>query len=584
MPTSKPEKKEPKKPLSVTHPELAKEADGWDASTVVAGSNKKLQWICGQGHKWSTAVAARAIRKLGCPICSGQKILPGFNDLSTLHPEIARQAFGWDPKLISKGSNKKFEWICDLGHIWTSNVANRTRRGDGCTICSNHVTLPGFNDLATVFPDIARQADGWDPTLLAGQSSKKMNWKCDQGHRWRAQVASRTNMKSGCPICSGKVVLSGFNDLQTTNPKLALQAFGWDPTTITRASNKKMEWKCEEGHFWESTVNNRNANKNCPTCSGNQVLIGHNDLATTHPELANEAFGWDPETFTSGSSRSGPIDWRCSQGHIWKATIASRGSGNGCPVCAGQKVWPGYNDLATTHPEIAKQAYGWDPSTVMAGTDKKLDWICNLGHVWKVRGAERMGGSNCPICLGQKVLVGFNDLATTNPSVASEAFEWNPTTLTAGSGLKRKFKCEHGHTWVTAIATRTGFNKSGCPTCSKTGFDPSADGYLYFLMQEDWEMFQIGITNVPDDRLNRHKRNGWKVLELRGPMDGHLTQQWETAILRMLKKKGADLSNEKIAGKFDGYSEAWTKATFPVVSIKELMRLTDEFEESKLGD
>jgi hypothetical protein len=91
-------------------------------------------------------------------------------------------------------------------------------------------------------------------------------------------------------------------------------------------------------------------------------------------------------------------------------------------------------------------------------------------------------------------------------------------------------------------------------------------------------MFQIGITNVPDDRLNRHKKLGWDVLELRGPMDGHLIQQWETAILRMLKAKGADLSNPKIAGKFDGYSEAWSKSTFEAKSIKELMRLTEEFE------
>jgi hypothetical protein len=65
---------------------------------------------------------------------------------------------------------------------------------------------------------------------------------------------------------------------------------------------------------------------------------------------------------------------------------------------------------------------------------------------------------------------------------------------------------------------------------------------------------------------------------MRGPMDGHLTQQWETAILRMLKAKGADLSNAKIAGKFDGYSEAWSKSTFEVKSIKELMRMTEEFE------
>ena len=92
-------------------------------------------------------------------------------------------------------------------------------------------------------------------------------------------------------------------------------------------------------------------------------------------------------------------------------------------------------------------------------------------------------------------------------------------------------------------------------------------------------MFQIGITNFPEQRIATHQKNGWEVEELRGPMDGHLTQQWETAILRMLKAKGADLSNSKIAGKFDGYSEAWSKPTFPVESIRELMRLTEEFEE-----
>jgi len=91
-------------------------------------------------------------------------------------------------------------------------------------------------------------------------------------------------------------------------------------------------------------------------------------------------------------------------------------------------------------------------------------------------------------------------------------------------------------------------------------------------------MLQIGITNNPEKRLASHKKLGWDVIENRGPMDGHLTQQWETAILRMLKAKGADLSNKEIAGKFDGYSEAWSKSTFPVKSIKELMRLTEEFE------
>ena len=80
-------------------------------------------------------------------------------------------------------------------------------------------------------------------------------------------------------------------------------------------------------------------------------------------------------------------------------------------------------------------------------------------------------------------------------------------------------------------------------------------------------------------RLGNHRKLGWEVLELRGPMDGHLTQNWETAILRMFKKCGADLSNSKIAGKFDGYSEAWSKSTFHASSIKELFRLTEAYED-----
>ena len=72
-------------------------------------------------------------------------------------------------------------------------------------------------------------------------------------------------------------------------------------------------------------------------------------------------------------------------------------------------------------------------------------------------------------------------------------------------------------------------------------------------------------------------KNNWKEIEVRGPMNGHLTQQWETAILRMLKAKGADLSNSKIAGKFDGYSEAWSKSTFEVKSISSSQPLVGSF-------
>jgi hypothetical protein len=92
-------------------------------------------------------------------------------------------------------------------------------------------------------------------------------------------------------------------------------------------------------------------------------------------------------------------------------------------------------------------------------------------------------------------------------------------------------------------------------------------------------MFQIGITNVLQVRLDKHKRLQWELIDVRGPMDGLLAKEIESSILAMLKAKSADLSNAEIAGKFDGYSEAWSKSTFEAKSIKELMRLTEEFEE-----
>ena len=92
-------------------------------------------------------------------------------------------------------------------------------------------------------------------------------------------------------------------------------------------------------------------------------------------------------------------------------------------------------------------------------------------------------------------------------------------------------------------------------------------------------MYQIGITNDIDTRMYAPGLLGWKCVEYRGPMDALVCKEWESSILRMLKAKGADLSNNRIAGKFDGYSEAWSKSTFEASSIKELMRLTEEFEE-----
>ncbi len=436
--------------------------------------------------------------------------------LSVTHPELAKEADGWDPSLLSSGSRERVSWKCSNDHTWTTAINYRVQRRSKCPYCLNQKVWVGFNDFATTHPDLLVElvnSDGKD--FVAGSFARNLEWLCPKGHTYFSKPVYRTSKKQGCPICDGKRVLVGFNDLATTKPEIAAEAHKFDPTTLTSGSNKKVEWKCSMGHIFVASPHQRTGQSSgCAVCSGDQINIGVNDFETTDPNLALEAFGWDPKTVTRSSNKK--REWKCKFGHIWTASLNSRTNmQSGCPVCDNRKLLSGFNDLLTLFPQVATQADGWDPSQVLAGTHKKLNWICSESHKWS-----------------------------------------------------------------SVVKDRT-LRGDGCPSCAVNGFNPSVDGFLYFIFHLDWEMFQIGITNYPDDRLHSHALLGWVVQEIRGPMDGHLAQQWEKAILRMLRAKGADLSNEKIAGKFDGYSEAWSKSTFQVSSIKELMKLTEEYEEEK---
>ena len=245
-------------PLAVTHPALAKQADGWDPDKVTAGSGRKLSWKCLKGHIYLMAVYNRSGKpEESCPICSNHQVLVGYNDLATTHPDIAKEADGWDPTTVTAGSNKKLRWKCPNSHSYESTITSRTKTGNSCAICVNQRVLVGYNDLATTHPAIAINADGWDPTTVVWGSNKKKKWKCLKGHSFEASINSITSRSAGCSVCAGKQILVGYNDLATTHPDIAKEADGWDPTTVTAGSNTKQNWRCPEGHIYLVDPNHR---------------------------------------------------------------------------------------------------------------------------------------------------------------------------------------------------------------------------------------------------------------------------------------------------------------------------------------
>lgn len=612
--------------FAIVFPKLAKE---WHPNKngdlkptdVTAGSNKKVWWLGECGHEWQAIINNRT-KGQGCPYCSNHKILIGFNDLATTHPELVREWHSTKngelkPTNVTYGSHKKVWWECEYGHEWKTAISNRSR-GSGCPYCNKNGTsypeirllyyvrkhidkgafhrikidkvefdiifefecekyaieydgcyshknkrildlkknlvakkngiiiyrlrekpLPFLNDtsidfffnaknikeseevigkvlasitnkkikiffdddeaeinsfserikreesLKTKCPEIAKE---WHltknlklkPNHVAAKSNIRVWWLCEHGHEWKTTPAHRVE-GNGCPICSNKKVLVGFNDLATTHPELVRE---WHPTKneslkptdITYGSNKKVWWLGECGHEWEEIIANRTTKeRGCPYCSNHRVFIGFNDLATTHSELAKQ---WHPTKngnlkptdVVVGSNKK--VWWICEHGHEWETVINSRVK-CGCPYCAGKYPMVGQTDLATTQPELVKQWHptkngNLKPTDVTAGSRKRVWWICEHGHEWEAIISNRVKGRGCPVCANQRLLIGFNDLATTHPELAKQWHptkngDLKPTDVTAGSGKRVWWVCEHGHEWEVSVSHR----KSGtnCPYC-----------------------------------------------------------------------------------------------------------------------
>ena len=102
---------------------------------------------------------------------------------------------------------------------------------------------------------------------------------------------------------------------------------------------------------------------------------------------ANKKAGLDPDKLTLGSNKKAA--WKCKKcGHNWLSKIANRTIlKRGCPVCANHVIIKGKNDLATTHPQLAKEWHPtkntFSPNTVPHGTRKKVWWICPKGHEYQ---------------------------------------------------------------------------------------------------------------------------------------------------------------------------------------------------------
>ena len=554
---------------------------------VSAGSSKKVCWICKKGHRWPATIASRNAGA-GCPDCAreaGAKKLKNSllvikGSLAERNPELASE---WHPTkngallptMVTLNTHDRVWWLGKCGHDWQASVKARNT-GTGCPYCNGRKVLPGFNDLATITPDLAKEwhptkNDNFQPTNVTSGSSKTVWWKCSKGHVWPASIKSRSK-GNNCPVCSGKVIIPGENDLATKYPDLAKE---WHPTKngtitpniISPSSHTQVWWLCTNGHEWQASPNHRTSKgRNCKYCCHNPgVLPGVNDLATKFPQLAKE---WHPtkngslfpNSITANSSKR--VWWKCSKGHEWQCSVNHRANGSHCPVCSSgmQSSFPeqaifyyvktaypdainGYTDIFHNHgmeldvyvPSLSigieYDGSVWHKGKTNQNRESKKYQICRKNNIKLIRIRENRKNtdrSTCDILLfvnnnldktitdltlyfplitdvdvardtnliisSYKQALAKGSLAALLPDLAKE---WHPTkngSLTPDMFSPRSnhsawWICILNHEWPAKIDSRA--RGTGCPYCSNhkilPGFNDLATKRSDLMREWDWQ-------------------------------------------------------------------------------------------------
>jgi hypothetical protein len=250
-------------------------------------------------------------------------------------------------------------------------------------------------------------------------------------------------------------------------------------------------------------------------------LIKKGHLALTHPD---QATFWHPilngdltpkDVFHSSTLK---VWWLGDCGHSWNSQVRYKVTGKGCPYCAGQKLLPGFNDLQTKNPILAKE-WNYDrnelhPNQVFPGSCLRVWWKCgHCSHQWKASLNNRNKNRGCPLCAtvyhrskGEQELIAFVRTIYSGPIIENDRKVLGGREidiLLPRLSVGIEFNCDywHGH---NLILSRTG----------KSAMDYHLDKVrracqsgilLAFVWQSDWDSHPFLIRKALVTLINDHQ-------------------------------------------------------------------------------
>lgn len=282
--------------LQSRYPQLTSSFDtnrnGITPDLVYPLRSDKFWWLCERNHSYQKSIHS-ALSSKHCPECRnlifttdsngieyetyGRLSSVAYEDsIAARYPELAKRFHSdspFKPDQITIMSNRKILIICE-NHVepWET-CAESLLVGRECVYCLGKSVLPGFNDFATIYPELAKQFTVDSPndaTEVTIGSTKTITVQCpDCGYKRKTKPRNFRN--KNCGVCSNKILVEGINDLATTHPKVAALV---SPKSIisakeiTYGSSQILDFKCTDCNFtWSAAPKTVAKGYGCRKCT-----------------------------------------------------------------------------------------------------------------------------------------------------------------------------------------------------------------------------------------------------------------------------------------------------------------------------
>lgn len=397
-------------------------------------------------------------------------------------------ALGLIPQNLTCGQHKKVWWKCKYGHEWEASIYNRSSGHTNCPICSKELHT-SFREQA-VFYYLSRHFKCQNRAIIDNYEIDifipDINIGIEYDGRYYHPKSKENNEKKKDDYFRN----IGIQIIRIKEDSINLIEQNCIHYIYSSSTFHQLNWAITELLRMFYIEENVDVNNDQVDIISQYIQsVKENSLKMKYPELAKE---WDidankgitSEMISAGSHKK--VFWRCEKNHLYRASVNERVRYYkqdrlfGCPYCSGHKVLPGYNDLQTTNPNLAKE---WDhlnngditPRDVVAGSSKKYWWKChNCGNVWLASVKNRINGRGCPVCKSITISNKLIKRATKEKTFADEfpslVCEWDscnvikPTEIAPHSNIKVWWICSKcGHKWITSVNNRA--NGYGCKEC-----------------------------------------------------------------------------------------------------------------------